>query len=347
MFFYLTLLVFVTLFSALVSYVKDRNKARLFKIVTLLLISLPAAIRYGVGVDYWNYVFMFQEIKQFGLGITEIGYNLLNLWVANSGGNAQTVIAIMAFGTVYFFFKGVPNKYWKVYAPLFLLLTYHWYFTTIRQMFAASLAFYAWREIHKGETLKSILAVAIAFTFHYSAFMYPVFYLISKYVHFSKWGVVVCFLGAFTMVYAYSDMISEKIVLLIGSSSIGYDGYANSEWILKTDEGSGWGLITNYVTFALTLLCYPKDDNEESKALYMLLLIYILFMVLSTQVTILNRISRGLIFVWFPVMWNIVSAKYRYKEVWVLAIYFLLLAFFVARTIGDPNLTPYQVYFNH
>lgn len=202
--FYIILLTLVAASSVIVSYSKNKKIVWLFKVITFLLISVPGAIRYGIGVDYESYTNIFYEIKHTGTWYGELGYLYLNLWIADAGGNEQWVFAIMAFATAYFFFKGVPAKQWCIFAPMFILALYGWYFSTVRQMFAASLAFYAWRKMNEQKCFPAILAIVVAFFFHYSSLLYPFIYLICKYVRISRKIAVCLFFTSIVLAFVFS-----------------------------------------------------------------------------------------------------------------------------------------------
>lgn len=244
MLFYLTLLFFVTVSSALVSYCRSWKVVWVFKIVTFLLISVPGAVRYGIGVDYWNYVNIFYDIKHTGTWFGEQGWIWFNLLVAAVGGNEQWIFAIMAFATAFFFFKKVPSKRWIIYAPLFLLAMYGWYFSTVRQMFAASLAFYAWRKADSGRYVSAILAILVAFFFHYSSLLYPLIYWLCCYVRISKKIAVIIFFFSIVLSFGYTATVTSVILYLV-SFSDKYGGYVDSLWVLPQRIDSGVLVFVN------------------------------------------------------------------------------------------------------
>lgn len=345
MLFYLTLLFFVTVSSALVSYCRSWKVVWVFKIVTFLLISVPGAVRYGIGVDYWNYVDIFCNIKHTGTWLGEPGWMWLNMWVANVGGNEQWVFAIMAFVTAFFFFKGVPSKRWIIYAPLFLLAMYGWYFSTVRQMFAASLAFYAWRKLDDGKYFLAILSIVVACTFHYSSLVYPFIYFICRYVTISKRFAVLIFFSCIVLSYACTNALTSVMTYLVSFSGK-YANYIDTTWFLSPELGSGMGVLINYVTWFIIVLSFPLKNNRQIQFVYTLFLLYVVFMIISDSIFIINRISRGLIFVLLPVVWYFFSEKYEKKSIVFPLIILLYFVSFMALLIRkNVNLLPYQVCF--
>ena len=345
MLFYLTLLFFVTVSSALVSYCKSRKAIFVFKVITFLLISVPGAIRYGIGVDYDSYVNIFYEIKHTGAGYGEPGWILFNQWVADVGGNEQWVFAIMAFATAFFFFKGVPSKRWIIYAPLFILALYGWYFSTVRQMFAASLAFYAWRKADDGRYLPAIISIVVAFFFHYSSLVYPITYLLCKYIRVTKKQAIVIFLICLILSFGYTTTLTSIMTYFV-SFSESYGRYADSIWFLEPEIGSGIGVFISYSIWLIIILFFPLRNNYKIQFVYTLFLIYVLFMILSYSVFIINRISRGLIFVLLPVIWYHFSEQYNAKKIVFPLIVLLYFTLFIADLVKkNANLLPFQTCF--
>lgn len=345
MLFYLILLFSVAFFSAIISYTKKGYVTLFCKILTLSLIIIPAAIRYGIGVDYFNYVDIFDSILYYPeLTYTEPGYWLLNYAVGYYGGEAQCVLAIAAFFTAYFVFKDLAEKKWHIYSILFILIVYSWYFTTVRQMLSASIAFYALRMLEERNLkVKACILLLFASLFHVSAVMYPFIYLISKRIFVSKIVALVLFLVIFVVTFVFSSSLVYYMGVLVSLTPYG-DYYVNSEWFLASDTGSGLGLLTRNVLFFFLLLFFPL--KRKNKQVFNIMLVYIIFEVMAVQITILNRISRGLIFILFPVIYEIAQMRCRFVFLVNLCIWSLICVYFFASLINkNPNLFPYKTCF--
>ena len=93
MFFYPLLLIFIVFSSLCVTYGKEKHLVFINKIITFNLLFIPAAIRYGIGVDYYEYVTIFNHYVSKGVhdGHTEIAYWWLNRIVYMLGGEVQWV----------------------------------------------------------------------------------------------------------------------------------------------------------------------------------------------------------------------------------------------------------------
>lgn len=331
MLFYYILLALVVATSFCVRYARDPFVVSTCKAITLLLLIIPAALRYGIGVDYLSYENIFYEIKHGGGEYIEPGYYCVNKVVAAFGGGPQWVFALMAFFTVYFFFKGVSKDRWLIYTVGFVLIAYTWLFTTVRQVFAAALAFYAWRELNKHKPGRAILAVLIAYTFHYSSFIYPVLYFLSK-IRISQRTIIVISVCGFVLFYLYGSLISDQIgglLLLLGTK---YASYSESDWFQSTASmgylSSGYGVMLRYLGYFLMLFNYRPDRNKDGMAPLLVFLFYILSDFISIQITIFGRITRGLIFASLPILYNISRPQKEQNLVGVIIVWMIFILLF-------------------
>lgn len=67
---------------------------------------------------------------------------------------------------------------------------------------------------------------------------------------------------------------------------------------------------------------------------------------MSFQITIMNRISRGLIFILFPAIYEIMQMQCKHRLCINGCIWFLISIYFIASLINqNPNLLPYKTFF--
>lgn len=88
-------------------------------IVAFLILLLPAALRYEIGIDYFSYKIIFENIRDgfdpFLQSEMEPGYYFLNWLVAKLGGEFELLIVLISFLITTFFFKSYPNKHKAIY----------------------------------------------------------------------------------------------------------------------------------------------------------------------------------------------------------------------------------------
>ena len=322
MIFYVLLLCAVICASICVSFAKDKSAILIAKIITFNLLFIPAALQYGIGEDYFDYVKIYNGIP-FGRFVNiELGWRWLNLAVYNLGGTAQTVIALTAFLSLFFLFCEVDNKKWFLYAPVCMIMIYMWLFTTLRQMLCMSMVFCAMQRVQKKKYVIAMLLVIGSYFFHKSAVIYiPIFFL-CYFIH-SKPGFC-CFFYFIVIIIAnlFSNTVNSYLLNLIGLSR--YSVYLSMNWINATDPGAG--RFVRYLVHGTMLLLFPIERQAKTVFLNILFL-YCVIDCYALNIQIINRISRGLLFVFMPVMWLVWNCKKNRQLLVFIYIFCFLLLF--------------------
>ncbi len=166
-------------------------------ICTILFPAIIGGLRYGVGTDELNvYKPIFESVKEgvyTNRGRTiEIGYILLNKLVILVNGDFNIVMFLASLITVAFTYFGIRNYKDKVSTTLawffFLILFYQRSFNLVRQMIAVAIVFFGFKYLNLRErkedeekkkyalyyflqTLKYIICVLLAASFHTTALM--------------------------------------------------------------------------------------------------------------------------------------------------------------------------------
>ena len=264
MLFYLILLFSVICSSAGVSYARSTTCITICKTLTFLLLFVPVAIRYNVGKDYPMYIEMYQAITYGGITGIEWGYWWLNYIIFLCGGNAQWGLAIMAFFTLYFFFKGVDCKYWFIYSILFILIFYMWYCSTVRQMLSVALAFYAWRESENKKYVTAIFSLVFAFLFHYSAILYPAIYLLCKKITLQKKTCIILSLGCLVFTILFGRTLLSIFTFVVSETVYGVK-YMDGIMFDPPETASGMGIIIRFIMFFIILIFFPTNKIPNGK----------------------------------------------------------------------------------
>ena len=291
--FYIILFGWVIASSVCASFCKDKYLGLVFQFITFLVLFLPAAFRYGIGTDYPSYVNIFNNIANGGTQYkgSETGYWYLNKWVADAGGSAQVVIALVAFLTYFFMFSEVDRKKWFIYVPAFYAAVYAWTFTTLRQMLATAMCFYALCRIQKHKYVLAFIVAFLSVFFHKSMVFYIPILLFAKIFRFKKLtGVVLFFVGLAASVLLNS-FIRSRLFWLIELTQ--YAGYIGSEWVDEPVPNTGLGRILRFASYLMIIVFFPK--NKEKTPLFTLFLIYVAIDFFSQSVLIVSRIMRQLL----------------------------------------------------
>lgn len=189
------LIVFILLFLLLVvtsCLPLNKQSKQITYMFSFFVLLFFAGFRYETGHDWINYLEVFRSVPTLGHlwhsylenAGTEPGFTLLNSIVKTFGGGIQVVYFVVAFISLYFFYKAIAqfssNRMLSVL--LFFCLAYLFLiFSIIRQGLAVSICFFALRFILERKMWKYFLCVALAMMFHYTAvIMLPLYFILNK-----------------------------------------------------------------------------------------------------------------------------------------------------------------------
>lgn len=321
MIFYFLLLCAVICSSVCVSYAKDKGIVLIAKCITFNLFFIPAALRYGIGADYFDYVKIFNGIPVGQFARIEVGWKWLNLAVYNLGGTAQAVIALTAFLSLFFLLCEVNRKKWFLYAPVCMIMIYMWLFTSLRQILAMSMVFCAMQRVQKKKYFVALLLAGGSYLFHKSSIMYIPIFLICYFAKCKPFFAAFIYFIVIIITNFFSNYVNAYLFKLIGLGS--YANYLLTDWINATEPGIG--RFIRYLVHGVMLFFFPLGTRNN--AIYLnILFLYCVIDCYALNLQIINRISRGLLFVFMPVIWAVwKTKKNRQFRVLVYIICFLLL----------------------
>lgn len=339
--FYILLLCGLICSSCCVSFARDKFLVKFFQGVTFLILFLPAAFRYGIGVDYFSYVEIFDRISSGNIFSIDPGWGLLNKWICVFGGNAQTLIALTAFLTYFFLLCEVESEKWFIYVPAFFLIFYTWTFTTLRQMLAGSMCFFALCRIQKKKYVLAVIISFLSFFIHNSVLVYLVVYALVKIFRLKKKvGILLVFVS-----YVISIMFGTIIrdVVLMVALFTPYAHYLNSDWASATEVSTGIGRLLRYVVYFFLVFFFPK--RKSNSKIFTLLLLYICIDFFGQHIEILGRINRLIIYLFLPLAWVVYSEKKKYDIPFFVYICCYLLLFLLELYGGFHGSIPYMSIF--
>lgn len=194
--------------------------------LTFLTVFFTAAIRYNVGNDYQNYIYMFQRINTAEFTSVEIGFKSLGKLIGNVTTDAQWLFVICSFVTLLFIFLGIVRESPSPVVSLYLLFaTMHYAYglSAVRQYLALSICFFGHKHLVEGNFLSYLVYVLTASLFHRSALiMLPLYVLlrlrlkVSQYIAIALTGLLI-------------TLFREQVMSLI--FSIAYEQYAGSDFL--------------------------------------------------------------------------------------------------------------------
>jgi hypothetical protein len=343
MIFYFFLLILIIITSFVHSKAKDKNIIFLAFATTFLLLFIPSARRYGIGVDYFQYVQYFIDIDKVNLNriLTarniiggEIGYLLLNKSISYMGLDVQWVFVAMSFWSLFFLFIAVPRRSFFIILPLYFSICYLFTYNIIRQGLAFTMGYYSFQLFTKRKYLKCLIIIILASMFHKSAFVYVLLFVLLKLFNISKKKAIIIFV----IMVIVNFFFMGKIIYSVGDLAVKTkfysqyitDSYLMNTFFAKPKFSSGLGAFARYFILVMLLLYVPNNYNKVG-SIFVLFLIMIFSDMLSLHIRILLRLAVCFQFAWFVMVDHIIIYKTKYRKMifsllyaWIIAIILLL-----------------------
>lgn len=318
--FYLVIFIFAALFAYLADiYGKTRKDGKrilnkYFWIASFLIAWLPMALRYYVGTDYKNYMYLYNNIfdgaYRVNLGI-EPGFWLINKIGQCLNLDFQFVISISSLITFVLLYIGLASyrKDANVGITTFLLLMFCYpdICNIVRQSIAMAFVFVSYKYIPEGKLLKFLTLIFLGALFHYTIIFIIPFYFICNRKYFSKW------LKPLIMSILILIMLNlQKYVALFTSSSAIFEKYsAYSVHEVKF----GFGILM-YLTITLFFyfVLYRNNKSDFNAVLIDILVMGFVLGYVGTAVPYGARIalyfSMPLVLL-LPQIINVINKRFR------------------------------------
>lgn len=239
---------------------QTKLKSLIFLGISFIMLVVVASIRYEVGDDYYNYMTIFNTLKDKPLteAITynyEPGFFLWCKFIQLFTPNFQWFYALSAIATTacvfWFIYKESKLPFLSVYLYMTLMF-YYWSLSIMRQIFAAAICTLSIKFIREKKFIPFLLIVLLAASFHKSALiMLPIFFIAQ--IKFN-WKSVSIFGGAALLCFIFANDIMNLVVNLLGSAYTDASKYAQGSLII-------YGIFPTFV-FA-TAWCFKKKLLEQ------------------------------------------------------------------------------------
>lgn len=221
----------IVLFTVLFVYKADSENSKLYLVLAYIIMAVPSAFRYGVGIDYEPYLNLYEQIISYGsvdaslkMHIVERSFMYLSFISNSLLGNGLLVFATYSFLTQFFMLSGIWY-FRKNISPTFVVFIYmcgyYWRtYNIFRQALAVSIIFFAYRYIREKKIIKYIICVIIAGFFHTTAYI-----AIIVYVYYNlKFPKSLRFLNYLFPIVCFFSL--DKIMNLVYSFQM-FSNYAN------------------------------------------------------------------------------------------------------------------------
>ena len=199
--FYLFIAIFSAFFASLSERISFKTAGyscrsltveKIFLFISFLFLFVPAAIRYGIGQDYFytyhplfGYIIRNEESIYTGdlIGYNEIGFNYLNKIIGCFTNDPQWLFVVTSFICLYVAYKCIydysPNR---CFSAFFLVLGSYYLgsYSLVRQSIAIVIFLYAIRYVVLRHPLKYFGLISLAITIHSASIIYIPFYFIGN-----------------------------------------------------------------------------------------------------------------------------------------------------------------------
>ena len=301
--------------ATLFAYVYTKNRKRykrsskVFYFLSFLTYFIPAAIRYGIGQDYfYTYYPMFHSIRNGAYSIytnmiiryNEYGFTVFNKIVGFFTSDAQWIFVLTSLFCVGMAFKCIKDYSPNIPFSVFMLVLGSYYvgsYSLIRQSIATVIFLFSIRYIKERKVIKYYICTIIAILFHTAAIVYIPFYFIGnikmekkKYPFVAAVVVVVLMLSSTVVSYFVS---MTRFVDRISSVSVG-------------DNLALYLMVV--LVFFVGLLGYTNEKDELYRVFLNAQLIAVCIIGLSNLLQTTDR----LIFTYYYI--NFVSIPYFLKN---------------------------------
>src|SRR5690554_6009517 len=324
----------IVLFSTLFIYLSEKTTTVLQRktclVIAFLIIFIPAAIRYFVGVDLPNYEVAFYQIKT-GVEVRfEIGYYFLNYLIAILNLSFEWLVAFISLITYMFFFRAYPNKNAWLIHFLFMCTLYLYTYSNLRSGIIYALMFVSvLHYIDNKKLIPFLLSTLIAVSFHKSAVVYLILpVLFSRYFLafinkklVTEFILIALILLLFQPNLLHTILFNNPLSILLGFNHYG----SNPRWGQSPELGSGLGVVIKLIPIILFILFRKYFIKRDLRARYIVVLCLILFAAvdLGLAVKVAHRFEKYFFFTYFLVIYFIYNNLKNYFKLFFILFYIL------------------------
>lgn len=326
---------FIFIINLAVAFFADRCYDRGSKILSALLLAVLVAINtvfagcrdFGVGIDTTVYIDSFFNAAQSLENIEDFldfdgdkGFLLLAYLASLVSEESQSLLIVTELFIQTFLYlalwqyKKVENVSIFMATVLFCIIFYCHTLNLMRQFCAISMLAFAFSLFIQGKVRSYIVLQVIAFFFHSSSLVFvfvPVLWILSRMENVRKRNIYSALLIIFLLLFVSSYF---SFLTMLGDLNVVSEIYAdrygsNSEYMRK----SGYGLMNIFnLVYPILFVVYAQVRRVTDKeVLYFLLVMSIsvsIFLLLSFQITFVDRISFYLSFIMFILLPKVFSS---------------------------------------
>lgn len=288
--FYIIIMILAVLFILPVKYSKSKFVSKVCYIISFMISFLSAALRYGIGTDYfYTYVPYFKWINSGVREYGEVGFNFLNKFIGFFTTDYQWLFFVTSFIILLFIYKAIWDNSEDVLQSVLLIYVGQSYFYSmnmVRQSIAISIILYSYKFLKDKKYIKLLICIVCASLFHSSALvLIPIFAISMLNISILKKIII------FIILFALQPVFYKALILLLGYTKY---GWYYTEGLFK--EGISILLVLqNIIILVLDFYyqkIYSRKITKEYKILSNINFIGVCLMILSCNIPLVFRIIR-------------------------------------------------------
>lgn len=351
---YIVNVALLTLVGLVVERFSDSKKLlKVYCIYAFVQMTLLAAVRYNIGIDYTQYYHAFLNIgkaadwKEVFSFRYEPGYLVLNRLISLFTNNVPVYMGVYSgimYALVMLYIYRYCEEKWLAVLSFVALDYYALTYCFMRQGMAMIIGLFAIEQMRRNKWYFAVPLVLLSSCFHASALVL-LFYFAVSYINWRKRWVQLSALLLSIIVYVGCDEILK--VVLVGPFEK-YRDYLNSTFM----AGNSW-IMVFYPVFCVVLFFVVFSDMKENNAsfdkLIPMLYVGIFLTILSTRHYIIERTALYMTIYNIRIVPMLVHHYCRKKQQWnyqlatICALIVGTSAFVFGITSDRYRIVPYQI----
>lgn len=326
-------------------YVRENLRSRYALVSIFAVLFLVSSLRFRLGNDYVNYLWIFEDLWN-GIDVSsEVGFNVLVRGYQILFGEFTfiPIFATVAAVTIYYMLKAVYEQMDSFFYGFLLFMLAGYYINsmnTIRYYLAFAMVMYASKYMIQKEYCSFVGYVFIASTFHMTALLViPTYWFAAR-----KWGKIeygIISVGVFS--FLFMEDVYRTFIFRI------YPYYENSMYDTNTTSFFNLGKCLGIMVFAIIFYRYVKDNLYQEFYFKMNIIGLILYSCCSF-VPVISRLAYY--FIWTQIFLianivaNITSKRWKYRLGVGIGIVYLafFLVFLRGADVPGIKLVPYRTW---
>ncbi len=355
----------VTLFLGylflLISRSKKSEKNKIYRmgfvILSILVLTIVAGIRYGVGTDFMMYNDFFYNAKKLPLISPNLEFFFVLLCKVFNPlfKDSFSLFLFTAFFSYYFVYKNaiISNKYYEL--SIFLFFAFGFYTNTlnvVRQWMAIPILYLGMNYILNNKKTKGIILVIIGLLCHYTSVIPVAMFLILSKIKDDKIRIAIIVLSI--ILYANLDAFMDFLYKILLSTGYGakYYKYFTRESYNNLNASIFSYPMLSLITYLAYLLFVPNDQKKNLTKNENFLVSCIAFGFFTALIGTKNNLfERMQLYFIFPMIYIIPmvlekTSKTNRKIMYVCCLIFGFLLYIYGISKNGGEIIPYTTIFN-